>query len=91
MGRTMDFRQKEVINLCDGKRLGFICDVDIDFDSGAIKAIVVPGSGKFFGMFGGGDDIVIPWENISKIGVDTILVELEGSSSRRRTRELKTY
>lgn len=90
MGRTMDFRQKEVINVCDGRRLGFICDVDIDFDSGVIKAIVVPGPGKFFGLFGGSDDMVIPWENIAKIGVDTILVELEGSSSRRRQRELKS-
>ncbi len=91
MGRTMDFRQKEVINLSDGKRLGFICDVDIDFDSGVIKAIVVPGPGRFFGLFGGGEDTVIPWENIAKIGVDTILVELEEGNSRRRHRELKSY
>ncbi len=89
MGRTMDFRQKEVINVCDGKRLGFICDVDVDFDSGVIKAIVVPGSGKFFGLLGVGEDIVIPWENIAKVGVDTILVELE-ESSKKRHRELKS-
>lgn len=89
MGRTMDFRQKEVINICDGKRLGYICDVDVDFDSGTIKAIVVPGQGKFFGLIGSGEDIVIPWENITKVGVDTILVELE-ENSRKRHRELKS-
>ncbi len=90
MGRTMDFRQKEVINVCDGKRLGFICDVDVDFDTGEIKAIIVPGSEKIFGLLRGGEDIVIPWENITKVGVDTILVELE-ENSKKRHRELKAH
>lgn len=84
MGRTMDFRQKEVININDGRRLGYIYDVDVDFESGEIKAIIVPGQGKFFGLFGGGEDIVIPWENICKIGVDTILVNLDENVHKRR-------
>lgn len=68
----------EVINVVDGRRLGVICDLDIDLEAGAVRAIVVPGTGRVFGLFGGDRDYVIPWENIVKIGADTILVELKG-------------
>ncbi|MGE5329219.1 MAG: YlmC/YmxH family sporulation protein [Deltaproteobacteria bacterium] len=91
MGRTMDFRQKEVINVCDGRRLGYICDVDIDFESGVIKAIVVPGPGRFLGLLGGGEDIVIPWDSITKVGIDTILVELDEGGGRRKPRQIREY
>lgn len=43
MNRTSDFRQKEVININDGKRLGFVCDVEINLNSGKLESIVIPG------------------------------------------------
>ncbi|MGI6093622.1 MAG: YlmC/YmxH family sporulation protein [Veillonellaceae bacterium] len=70
-----DLKLKEVINVMDGKRLGTITDIEIDIESGKLTAIVVPGTGKFLGLFGRNEDIVIPWEKISKIGFDVILVE----------------
>lgn len=42
MGRAMMFKQKEVINLLDGKRLGYVQDVEADFNTGKITAIIVP-------------------------------------------------
>ncbi len=66
---------KEVINIIDGKRLGAITDIEIDAESGRLTAIVVPGNGKFLGLFGRNEDVVIPWEKINKIGLDVILVE----------------
>lgn len=66
---------KEVINIIDGKRLGAITDIEIDAESGKLTAIVVPGNGKFLGLFGRNEDVVIPWEKINKIGLDVILVE----------------
>ncbi|WP_378952050.1 YlmC/YmxH family sporulation protein [Pelosinus sp. sgz500959] len=71
-----DLKLKEVINVIDGKRLGGITDIEIDVASGRLTAIVVPGSGKFLGMFGRSEDVVIPWEKINKIGFDVILVEV---------------
>ena len=75
MGRALNFKQKEVINITDGRRLGYVQDVEANFDTGAITAIIVPGTSKMF-SFGGKGDIVIPWEKIRRIGDDTILVEI---------------
>ncbi|PKM81131.1 MAG: YlmC/YmxH family sporulation protein [Firmicutes bacterium HGW-Firmicutes-13] len=76
MLKTSDLKSREVINIQDGRRLGLISDLDIDLEEGRIKAIIVPGSGRLFGVFGGDRDYVIPWDRIVKIGIDTILVEL---------------
>ncbi len=75
---TRDLKLKEVINVLDGKRLGTITDIEIDVDSGRLTAIVVPGAGRFLGMFGRSDDIVIAWDKINKIGLDVILVDAAG-------------
>ena len=34
-------RDKEVINTCDGKRLGYICDAIIDICTGSVCALIV--------------------------------------------------
>jgi len=77
MEKTSDFRQKEVINIRDGKRLGVIVDMEFDLHSGRITAIVVPGPSKWLGFLKGDHDLVIPWENIKKIGDDVILVDVD--------------
>ena len=41
-GSGLDFKKKEVINIKDGKRLGFVQDVEADLESGVIKSIIVP-------------------------------------------------
>ena len=75
MGRALTFKQKEVINLIDGRRLGYVQAVDAEFSTGEITAIVVPGTSKMFSM-GNKGDITIPWNKIKKIGDDIILVEI---------------
>ena len=76
MGRALTFKQKEVINLLDGRRLGYVQDVCADLESGRITSIIVPGNKKLISMFSKDDDIVIPWEKIKCIGDDIILVEI---------------
>ncbi len=73
--RIYDFRQKEVINLTDGARLGFIFDAEIDAETGKIRALIIPGQGKVLGIFGKEDEYRIPWECIRKIGDDIVLIE----------------
>lgn len=75
--KISDFQTKEVVNILDGKRLGQIADLEIDLRQGRIEAIVVPGPGKFLGFFSSGNDYVIPWRNIVKIGKDVVLVRVD--------------
>lgn len=72
-----DFREKEVINVCDGKKLGCVGEVEFNVCDGKLTAIVVPVEGGFFGL-GGKERIVIPWDKIVRIGEDVILVNAEG-------------
>lgn len=77
--KISDFQTKDVINIVDGKKLGQISDLELDLRQGRIESIVVPGQGKFFGMFGGGTEVIISWRCIVKIGMDVVLVKLEDS------------
>jgi YlmC/YmxH family sporulation protein len=83
MNRSSDFRQKEVINVSDGRRLGFVSDVEINLEQGKVEAIVLPGVAKLFGLLGKDNEFVIPWEKIVKIGEDIILVDLDERFLRR--------
>ena len=74
--KGLDFKHKEVVNIVDGKRLGFVQDVTADLESGVITSIIVPGNSKLLNLFAGNDDIVIPWQDIKCIGEDIILVEI---------------
>lgn len=73
--RVCDLQKKEVININDGKRLGFLYDVEIDLETGTIGSIIIPGGFRFFGLFGRGQEYVVTYEQIKKIGDDIILVE----------------
>ena len=69
-------RAKEVVNICDGKRLGNIIDMVIETKTARVVGIVVPGDKRYFGLFRASNDIFIPYHRICKIGRDVILVEL---------------
>ncbi len=75
--RIYDFRQKEVINLADGARLGYVFDAEIDTETGRIIALIIPGQGKVLGLFGKENEFVIPWETIKKIGDDIVLIDTD--------------
>ena len=84
LSRFSDFRYKEVINVRSGQRLGYVCDALFTTQEGRITALVVPGKAKYFGMFGREEDYVLPWECISRIGDDLILVESEHGIRREK-------
>ena len=74
--KGLDFKHKEVININDGRRMGFVQDVCADLETGKITSIIVPGSNKLLNIFSNSNDIVIQWEDIKCIGDDVILVEI---------------
>ena len=85
---TSELREKEIINISDGRKLGFIYDIELNLEKGRIEALIVPGPGKFLGIFGKDNDFVVPWKDIKKIGVDVILVELKDIIVTEEDREI---
>ena len=75
--RFCAFRNKEVINMCNCKRLGCVTDLLIDVCSGCIEAIILPGPGKICGFLGYDAEYVIPYQCLRKVGPDIILVEIQ--------------
>lgn len=73
---------KEVICVTDGRRLGFVSDVDVTVPEGQVCAIIVPGPCRFLGLLGRRDDFVIPWGCIRRIGPDIILVDANPNDCR---------
>lgn len=73
---------KEVICVCDGRRLGFINDVKVEIPDGTIVAIIVPGPCRFGGLGTGRFDFVIPWRCIKRIGPDIVLVDIRPEECR---------
>lgn len=71
-----ELRAKEVVNMCDGKRLGNIIDLVYDSTCGRVLGLVVPAEKTLFSFFKNNSVIFIPYNRIRKIGKDIILVEL---------------
>ncbi len=69
-----DLKNKDVINITDGKKLGHIVDIVFDSTNGQVIGIVVPGDKKLFRK---NDDIFVPLARLKKIGNDVIIVSLQ--------------
>ena len=72
--RITELHNKEVINVCDGTRLGCVDDVEVDTRTAALVSLVIHGRPKALGLLGCEDDMIIPWKEIEVIGEETILV-----------------
>ena len=73
--RLSDLQNKDVLNYEDGKVIGKI--IDIIITDGKIDKLVVEKYKFIISMFTSHNEIEIPWDNISKIGEDVILVSLD--------------
>ena len=73
---------KEVICVSDGRRLGFIEDVEVEVPEGRVCAIIVPGPCRFPGLRAPRDCFCIPWHSICKIGPDIVLVDIRPEDCR---------
>ena len=81
-----EIKRKETINLCDGKRLGKVCDIVFTYPEGKIVGFVVPG-GRGFRL--GKADLFIEMRNVTKIGVDVIFVDLRMAPKPKKEKEPK--
>ncbi len=74
---TDKLKNKEVINIFDGKSLGFVSDIEVNLSEGKIEGIIIPAERGLFRWFAKGDeDFMVRWESVKTVGDDVILVDL---------------
>ncbi len=75
---TDKLKNREVINIRDGRSLGYIYDIEVNLEKGTIEGIVIPSGKNVLRLFfGKEEDILIKWEKIRTIGDDVVLVDVE--------------
>jgi sporulation protein YlmC with PRC-barrel domain len=67
-----ELRKKRVVNVCDGKELGRVCDISFKYPSGEVIGFIVSGKRGIFG----GDKSLIKLTCVVKIGKDAVLVDV---------------
>ena len=82
-----ELKEKEIVNLNDGKCFGFADDVLIDCETRKTVALIIYGKLKFFGILGREEDISVSWDKIETIGEDTVLVNVRESSKINNKKE----
>lgn len=75
MTRHFDLKQKKVIDVRTAEQVGFIRDIDIDFETGKIKSVTIPRRG-IFGLFSRGKSTVVPWDGVVAIGSEFVIVSM---------------
>ena len=66
--RIAQLRYKEVICVADGSRFGYVGDLEVDLDTGQVRALVIPGRRRLFGLLGREEDRYIPWSAVRRFG-----------------------
>ena len=76
-----ELKEKEVINLNNGEKLGFVDDIEFESETGRVVDFIIMGRSRFMGLFGREDDIVLSCSDIELIGKDTILVRYDDKNA----------
>ncbi len=77
MFKVSELTKKDIICIKDGARLGPVKDAHFDPVDGRLKALVLEGPRKMFGLMSAGGDVVVPWDKIKVIGQDVVLVQID--------------
>ena len=78
-----ELRTKEVIDVQDGRRLGKVMDLEFSVEDSRITALVVPSETSFLQSLRGEKcGLVIPWEDVRRIGDDERGLGSAGSLER---------
>ena len=80
-----EIRNKEIINVRSGTKLGYADDIEFDAVDFSVKAFVIYGRYRLFGLLGRENDIIIICRDIQIIGTDTILVSADESNLSKKT------
>ena len=76
-----ELRQMEVIEISEGKRLGYICDIVFDDELKQIDGFIIPPQNGVFSLFKKKEEFFIKWDQICVIGIDIILINMQNKKS----------
>ncbi|MBQ7985844.1 MAG: YlmC/YmxH family sporulation protein [Clostridia bacterium] len=74
MLKNFDLRQKRVIDVDTAEAVGFIRDMDIDFETGKIRSVTIPQKG-ILGILSPSKNVTVPWERVVAIGSEFVIVK----------------
>ena len=74
MLKSFDLKQKRVIDVDTAETVGYIRDMDIDFDTGKIRSVTIPQKG-LLGWISGEKNVTVPWESVVSIGREFVIIK----------------
>ena len=74
--RLSELQNKNLVNVSNGKNIGNIIDVNIDYQSGNIRSFIIESKGSILTFLNKDNDMEVKWNDIQKIGEDVILVNM---------------
>jgi YlmC/YmxH family sporulation protein len=86
-----DLAEKDVVNIKNGEVIGRFDDVEIDTRKGKITAFYIEEGSKFMGMLGKTKPKRIRWEEILKIGMDVIIVNVDDDMHNKQIKDMLEY
>ncbi len=70
-----EIKNREIINLTNGKSLGFASDININIEKSRIYSLIIPvQKSGLMGILTGYEEKEIKWKDVKVIGEDVILV-----------------
>ena len=66
--RLSELQNKNLVNVSNGKNIGNIIDVNIDYQSGNIKSFIIESKGSILTFLNKDNDMEVKWNDIQKIG-----------------------
>lgn len=88
MTNYWDMMEKDVINIKNGEVLGKFDDLEIDTKVGKISAFYIEEASKFMGMLGKSKSRKVKWDEILKIGMDVIIVNVDDEINNRTIKDI---
>jgi YlmC/YmxH family sporulation protein len=73
-----DMEKYEIINVNDGEKYNYLANNDVVIDeNGTLKLLILNSNQSRFSFFSNNEYIEVPWEYVKKIGLRTIIIDVD--------------
>ena len=75
LSKISELRERQIINITDGKCLGMVKDIEIDIEEGCICGLILATNRSLWRLLPAHEEIIIPWKHVVRIGIEVVLIE----------------